>query len=247
VQLDTSTGKILQILRFDDTILPPGAQMNDLRFHGRMMYITDSGLGGLIVHDLATEKTLRRLSGSKVVKASPTKVPAILAHIKGGQTFHPPNSDLIEITADGKWLYWAAPTGPLYRIETQHLRDTTLSDQELSEKVEHVFDNNFSGGCSMDSRGNIYFSETTTGHITLLSPSGRTAVLASDSTLIRPDGSFISSDRHLYIPVKQPVAATPFEEADAVAENPFVTYAIALPSTFEGIALGKAITGEVRE
>lgn len=50
---------------------------------------------------------------------------------------------MIEITADGKWLYWAAPTGPLYRVETHLLRDTTLSDVELSAHVEAVYDNNF--------------------------------------------------------------------------------------------------------
>jgi sugar lactone lactonase YvrE len=243
VQLDSTTGKILNILRFDENILPKGAQMNDLRFHGSMMYITDSGIGGLIVHDMSTGKTLRRLSGNNLVMASLAQVPAMLAHIKGGQTFHPPNSDLIEITADGKWLYWASPTGPLYRIETRFLRDATFSDQDLKERVEHVFDSRFSGGCSMDSNGNIYFSETATGHITLLAPSGKTAVIVADPTLIRPDGSFISRDRHLYIPVKQPVAALPFEDGKEVATTPFMTYSVLLPIRFNGIELGEAITG----
>ncbi|MFT4112344.1 L-dopachrome tautomerase-related protein [Silvibacterium sp.] len=243
VQLDPRSGAVLRILRFDETILPPGAQMNDLRFHGSRMYITDSGLGGILVHDLATGKTLRRLSGDTVVKASPTQVPAILAHIKGGQTFHPPNSDLIEITADGKWLYWASPTGPLYRVETRYLNDEALANHELAEHVERVYQNNFSGGCSMDSKGNVYFSETITQHITVLAPSGKTAVLASDPTLVRPDGSFLSRDRRLYIPIKQPVAPGPSEDGKAAAEAPFVTYSIALPERFAGIALGGPVTG----
>ncbi|CAG9194826.1 conserved hypothetical protein [Paraburkholderia sabiae] len=239
VQLDAHTGQILNILRFDETILPLGAQMNDVRFHRSTMYITDSGLGGLIVHDMTTGKTLRRLSGSKVVKASAAHVPAILAHIKGNQTFHPPNSDLIEITADGKWLCWAAPTGPLYRIQTQYLNDPDLSDTQLEAHVEHVFDNSFSGGCAMDSLGNVYFSETVTHQITLLSPLGRTAVLAADERLVRPDGSFISADRHLYIPVKQPSKSDVKYRADA----PFVVYSIALPKLFYGIPIGGAVTG----
>ncbi|MDR5761268.1 L-dopachrome tautomerase-related protein [Caballeronia sp. LZ035] len=238
VRLDAQSGKVLDVLRFDDTILPPGAQLNDLRFHGSTIYLTDSGLGGIIVHDRATGKTVRRLSGDPHVKASLTEIPSILAHVKGGKTFHPPNSDMIEITSDGKWLYWAAPTGPLVRIETRFLNDATLSDAQLAARVEHVFDNRFSGGCCMDSAGNVYFSETVTHHITVLSPQGRTAVLASDPTLVRPDGSFISHDRHLYIPVKQPIVTNAAHQ-----QTPYVIYSIALPEHFDGIALGGPVTG----
>ncbi|WP_217696695.1 L-dopachrome tautomerase-related protein [Mycobacterium sp. GA-1841] len=241
IQLDPRSGRVLTVLRFDETILPPGAQMNDLRMHGSLLYVTDSGLGGLIVHDLATGKTMRRLSGDKVVRASLADVPEILAHVKGGETFRPPNSDMIEITADGKWLYWAAPTGPLYRVETRYLKDEAVSDAELAAHVEHVFDNNFSGGCAMDSLGNVYFSETVTRNITVLSPSGKTAVLVSDPTLVRPDGSFISRERRLYIPIKQPVESG--IEGPTADEAPFVTYAVSLPESLDGIPLGGPVTG----
>ncbi|MGK3123848.1 L-dopachrome tautomerase-related protein [Candidatus Pantoea formicae] len=240
VQLDANSGEILRILRFDDQILPTGAQMNDLRFHGSLMYISDSGLGGIIIHDLQSGKTVRRLSGLAVVKASHKAPPAMLAHVKGGKTFHPPNSDMIEITADGKWLYWAAPTGPLYRVETQYLRDTTRSDAEVATHVEAVYDNNFSGGCSMDSEGNVYFSETVTNNITVWSPMGKTAVLVSDPRLVRPDGSFISQQRKLYIPVKQPVKS---KESTAKTEPVFNIYLVDLPKSIDGIPLGQAVTG----
>lgn len=241
VQLDAESGEILRILRFDDHILPPGAQLNDLRFHGSLMYVTDSGLGGIIVHDFENDKTIRRLSGLPVVKASDKAPPAMLAHVKGGTTFHPPNSDMIEITADGKWLYWAAPTGPLYRVETRFLRDMTRSDAEVASQVEAVYDNNFSGGCAMDSEGNVYFSETVTHNITVWSPTGKTAVLVSDPRLVRPDGSFISQDRKLYIPVKQPVKSTTSRGEQA---SNFHIYCVDLPERVEGIRLGHAVTGE---
>lgn len=239
VQLDSTSGVILRVLRFDERILPHGAQLNDLRMHGSKIYITDSGLGGIIIHDLHTGATLRRLSGQPVVKASAAHIPPILAHVKGNKTFTPPNSDLIEITADGKWLYWAAPTGPLYRILTAYLNDVTLSDTQLSALSERVFDNVFSGGCAMDSLGNVYFSETVSNHITVLSPEGQHATLISDPRLIRPDGTFISHDRHLYIPVKQPVASVTHEEKDT-----FVIYRVQLPRTLEGMLLGDSVSGE---
>lgn len=118
----------------------------------------------------------------------------------------------------------------------RYLSDAGLSDAELIPHVEHVYDNNYAGGTSMDSLGNIYFSETATQHITVLAPSGKTVVLLSDPTLIRPDGSFISLDRRLYIPIKQPL-----ESGDA--QTPFVTYSVALPDRFAGIPLGGPVTG----
>ncbi|MDR5748224.1 hypothetical protein QCE73_34100, partial [Caballeronia sp. LZ029] len=87
IRLDPHSGRVLDVLRFDDTILPAGAQLNDLRFHGSTMYLTDSGLGGLIVHELSNGKTLRRLSGYPQVKASSIEPPAIVAHVKGGEVF----------------------------------------------------------------------------------------------------------------------------------------------------------------
>ena len=240
VQLHPETGEILSIIRFDDKILPAGAQMNDLRFHGSILYISDSGLGGIIIHDLSTGITQRRLSGRKVTKASDKAPPAILASIKGGKTFHAPNSDMIEITADGKWLYWASPTGPLYRIETRLLLDNQYSDDDLLSYVEKVYDNNFSGGCCMDSEGNIYFSETVTHNITVLSSTGETRVLVSDNRLLRPDGSFISDDRQLYIPVKTPRKNN---NTNTTGERPFVIYSVGLPGIFEGIKLGGPVKG----
>ena len=234
VQLDPRSGRVLRILRFDETILLPGAQMNDLRLRGNMLYITDSGLGGIIVHDLASGRTLRRLSGHPLVKATPGRVPAILAHIQGRATFRPPNSDLIELSPDGRWLYWASPTGPFRRLETRLLNDPAVTDADLARHVEPVFDNAFSGGCAMDSLGNLYCMETATHHITVRPLSGSTATLVSDPRLVRPDGGFISRDRRLYVPVKQAISG----EKQQLA---FAVYSIALPKALNGLALGRQI------
>jgi len=45
-----------------------------------------------------------------------------------------------------------------------------LSDEQLISHVEQVYDNNFSGGCCMDSAGNVYFSETVSHNIRYLLP-----------------------------------------------------------------------------
>jgi len=128
----------------------------------------------------------------------------------------------------------------LYRVQTEYLWNEKLSDTELAGYVELVYDNNFSGGCAMDSEGNIYLSETETHNITLWSPHGKSAVLVSDPRLVRPDGSFISPDRKLWIPVKQPVV---FTSDTGKAERVFNIYSIDLPNNYEGIPLGNAVSG----
>lgn len=238
VQLDSDSGAVLRILRFDARILPPGAQINDVRKFGNTLYISDSGLGALIVHDLASGRTWRRLSGYKRLQASPVAIPEILKKKLKGRPFHPPDSDMIEVTADGRWLYWAAPTGPFYRIETALLRNDGLTDDTLAAHIQHVADIPFTSGCSMDTVGNLYLSETGTGHLTLLSPGGQRRVLASSADFLRPDGSFISADRKLYVSVKTPPPSL------AGTQTPYPVYAVSLPSTFEGIPLGSAVSGK---
>jgi hypothetical protein len=101
----------------------------------------------------------------------------------------------------------------------------------------------FSSTEVVDTAGNVYFSETATHNITVLSPTGKTTILASDPTLSRPDGSFISKGRKLYIPVKDPVTHTTSAGVDRDPRAPYVTYSLALPERFSGITPGSAVTG----
>lgn len=236
VQLDARDGHILQVIRFGDDILPPGAKLNDLRFHGSVMYLSESGLGALIVHDMNSGQTMRRLAGRPQLMANPKTVTLDFGPGDHKRSFNPPNADMLEVSADGEWLYWAAPTGPLFRIATRTLREPGISDEMLTANVEHVADIEFCGGCAMDTLGNFYFSETNTRRITILSPSGQRATLATDPRIIRPDGSFIGSDRKLYVPIKN-------KQDDLPVGAPFPVYSVALPESFQGIALGRAVDG----
>ncbi len=236
VQLSSDTGEILKIIRFDETILPAGAKMNDLRFHGAKMYVSESGLGALIVHDLVTGETIRRLSGRPSVMAQKVSMTLALQPDGKEKPFTPPNADLIEISQDGRWLFWAAPTGPLYKIPTDYLNDPAMTDDELEKHVEKVSDIEFSNGCAMDTLENFYSCETKSGKITVIAPSGKTATLTFDPDFVRPDGAFISSDRKLYVPRKP-------REPGGKADAPFAIYAVPLPDTIDGIRLGNAVTG----
>jgi len=235
VQLHPRTGQVLKIIRYDEKILPPGAKLNDLRLYGSLIYNTDSGLGGIIVHDQVTGKTLRRLSGFKEVLASPEPPRPGSHHVT-------PKSDLIEISPDGEWLSWASPTGPFWRVQTKYLWDESMPDTVLATHVEHWFDTPLVGGSAMDTLGNLYLSDIHGQRVILRSPSGQETVLASHPELFSADAPFISADRKLYVPSPQTERTALFGGTDRT-QRPFLTMVVELPKEFAGIPLGDAITG----
>lgn len=239
VQLDPRSGKILQIIRFADDIVPPGSKINDLRFHGSLIYITDSGLGGIIVHDLATGKTIRRLSGYPQMQANPEAPPKPGAPVSHHKT---PKSDLIEVSADGAWLYWASPTGPFRRVQTKYLLDQSLPDATLAQHVELYFDMTLTGGSAMDTLGNLYLTDIPGQRVILRSPGGKEAVLGYHPDLISGDAPFLTADHKLYIPAPQTQWTALFGGPDHT-KRPYLTFVMQLPKEFAGIPIGDPITG----
>lgn len=235
VQLDARSGKVLNVIRFTEETAPAGSKINDLRFDGDIIYITDSGLGAIIVHDQTTGKTIRRLSGFPEVLASPEPPRPGSHHVT-------PKSDLIEISPDGKWLYWASPTGPFRRVKTRYLRDTSMPDAELARHVEKFADTGLTGGSAMDTLGNLYLADIHGQRVIVRSPSGQEAILASHPELFSADAPFISADRRLYVPSPQTERTALFGGPDRT-KRPFLTFVVDLPKEFAGMPLGNAITG----
>ncbi|AXC26731.1 bleomycin resistance protein [Acetobacter sp. JWB] len=246
VQLDVKTGDIMQVLSFSAAIMPPGARFNDLRIHGDLIFVTDSGLGGVIVHNLSTGKTLRRLSGQKVMRNDGVHLHRgiggrILADGEGRR----PDiaSDDIEVDASGTWLYFAVPAGPLKRIGVADLLDMALTDDQLAQKVEIVAEIPSIGGTCMDTRGNIYLADAENSQITVLSPSGKRATLVQDHRLISPDALFIDRNRRLYVPCPQLQKLAFLNDGRNEVQAPFLVFSIPLPDSLDGIPLGTGVEG----
>ncbi|MCJ8520911.1 sugar lactone lactonase YvrE [Pseudorhizobium tarimense] len=236
VQMDPETGKVLKVIAWDKDILPEQAKMNDLRVFDSHVYVTDSGLGALIYHNLETGKTLRRLSGYPQMQANVAP---------GGESGNhkTPKIDMIEVSKDGEWLYAAAPTGPFVKIRTADIRNESLTDDQLAEKVEHYAGIPRSGGCCLDTLGNLYLSELDNKRVSILAPDGTSAVLTSDEEFISPDGTFMTLDRTLYLPVTQARRTRLFGNETDMIKQPWKIYAIKLPQEYAGIKLGDSLNG----
>ncbi|MEJ7666918.1 MAG: hypothetical protein WKG07_49150 [Hymenobacter sp.] len=97
--------------------------VDDLRFHGDMIYVTDAGAPGLILLnqqrgraaamlDDDTTATARRPmygEGKKMVKPDGSDVAL--------------HADQMEVSPDGKYYYFQTAAGPMYRVETKYLDD----------------------------------------------------------------------------------------------------------------------------
>lgn len=246
VQLDPTDGRILRVLRFSRRIMPARAQFNDLRQHGDLLFVTDSGLGGVIIHDLATGRTLRRLSGQPVMRNDATHLHRGIGGrvLQDGAGVRPRvESDMLEIDAAGTWFYFSVPAGPLKRLRVASLLDARKSDATLAREVEVVADIPSIGGTCIDTLGNIYLSDAENCQITVLAPDGRKATLVRDARLVSPDALFIDRNRVLYIPCSQIQKLAMFNDGVNGTRKPFLVLKMSLPASVGGIALGSVVAG----
>ncbi|GHB18265.1 L-dopachrome tautomerase-related protein [Salinicola rhizosphaerae] len=234
LQFNTRTGELIRQLPLPDEVMPKGASLNDLRLDSENVYLTDSGLGGIVIVNLESGQAMRRLHQHPSTQASPKRPPIaedgkpLMSKSGKVPMVH---SDPIEISPDGRWLYYQPLTGPLYRIETAKLRDPSISDEALGEAVEFVFDTSPLTGTAMDSAGNFYMAEMDRPRISVLTPDGDMRVLAEDNELWGPDAMFITRDRKLLIPIPQTarLGAHRGPDGESVFELPFDIYQLSLP------------------
>ncbi|EIC82663.1 L-dopachrome tautomerase-related protein [Serratia sp. M24T3] len=234
LQFDTKTGKLLKKITFDEHVLPKGGNINDLRLDSKYAYFTDSGLGGIIYTDLESGKSWRRLGNHPSIKAklerpAMDETGTVLQKDDGSPKVV--NSDPIELSPDGKWLYYQTLSGPMYRVPTASLRDEKLSEQALGQQVEFVYDTPALSGTAIDNKGNIYMAEAQRPRVIMLTPDGDLKVIVEDDRIWGPDALFISHQRELYIPCPQ-TARLAYNRGPGgkdLVQRPYKIYKVKLP------------------
>lgn len=253
LQFDTASGELLRSITLPASVLPAGANLNDLRLDSEHAYLTDSGLGGIVIVNLRTGHALRRLGNHPSTRMKPERRPIG----EGGQVLRKPDgrdnqvhADPIEISPDGQWLYYQALTGPMWRVPSQALRDTQVTDKALGRLVELVYDTSTLTGTAMDSAGNLYLGQYDKPRVTVLMPDGTVQVLVEDERLWNPDAMVISNQRDLYIPVPQSARMASNRGPGGVnaLQTPFKIYKLRLPETLGArevvpMMVGKPLSG----
>ena len=120
MRVDLSTDEVVETHIFDETVAPARSYLNDVRIDTRSgtAFITDSGLGAIVVVDLETGSARRVLEDHASTKAEKTTVT-----IDGRPILLVVHCDGIALDQDGGWLYYQALTGrTMYRVPVAALR-----------------------------------------------------------------------------------------------------------------------------
>lgn len=206
VKFDLRTDKLVRVYPMDESVAPPGAVLGHMRVLGRHAFITESHYGAIIVLDQETGATRRLLSRDPKTRADPSIVPVI-----DGKEFRRANDkvqivnvNLLELSNDGRWLYFTCLFGPvLRRIETKHLLDPSLSDDDLSPLIEDVVRIPPCAGFTIDKKGRLYFSSFTQNAMLVMEDDRALKIFATDPRISFPNEPDIGPDDCLYFPASQ--------------------------------------------
>jgi sugar lactone lactonase YvrE len=122
VKVDLKTNQVAQNIPFDDDVAPKKSYLNDVRVDPKasVAFITDSGLGAIVVVNLRSGKARRRLADHKSTKAEPgVKLIIDRRELLDQKKSSPQiNSDGIALDSKNDYLYYHALTGhTLYRVK----------------------------------------------------------------------------------------------------------------------------------
>ncbi len=233
VEVDLASDRVLRVYPLGPTIAQPGSYVDDIRFNGRHAYLTDSGKPGLIVLDVDTGSLRRVLEGDRSTVAAPDRDVILSGRVirkKDGKPLRI-QVDPLEVSPDGRWLYFAPLSGPWSRIETRYLDDPALTPQELAQHVEPWADLPPVGGTAMDSDGTLYFNDLAADAVRRRTPDGRIETIIHDPRLHWVDAPFLDAQHRLWLPVPQLDRSDVFVGADRSREWPVRLYRINVPGS----------------
>ncbi len=229
VHISLATGKVVNSYVFKEPTLQPTSYLDDVRFNGDFAYITDPGAVGLVVLNLKSGKSWRVLDNHPLsIDHQPIYADGKKLILRDGREKRV-GLDQLEVSPDGKWLYYQAIPGPLARIETRYLNDSALSAAEVAKDAEKVRETWSTGGTAIDAEGNIYASDINTRSIKRISPDGKVTTVVQDPRLVWIDAMWVSNGA-LWMPSGQ-INRTPATTGGkpSTVEYPVKLYRLPLP------------------
>lgn len=236
IKIDLHSNAVERVYRFSLDFLPPGSVLGHMRVDGRFAYVTESHHdAAIIVVDLESGAARKVLAGHPLTQADP-KATAMIQ----GREFRARNGgvpqvhvDLLELSRDGKWLYFAALLGPmLRRVPTAVLQDAALSDAEVAASVEDVIAIPPLAGLARDVRDNLYICAFTQDAILRLAPGAKTLeTLITDPRISFPNEGCVGPDGFFYFPGSQIHRSARFGDGTSQVQLPFEVMKIRVGET----------------
>jgi len=242
VAFDITSRAVVEKIPLPEQVAHRDSYLNDVRFDlrrgkGGYAFITDSstrGLNAIIVVDLATGESWRRLDGHRSVRPQPGFLPLVngtpLMVREPGKRAHPlaVGCDGLALSPDGSLLYYSVLTGNhLFSVSVDALVDRKKNDQQVARTVVDLGNKTTaSDGLAMDSKGRLYLTDYEHNSILRRSPDGNIDTLVKDARLQWPDTLAISRDHYLYVTANQLNLLPRFHDGKDLRHQPWYIFRV---------------------
>ncbi|GLQ64263.1 yellow [Gluconobacter cerinus] len=228
VRIDPATGHVLRIYPLGPEIAQAGSYIDDIRFNGTHAYLTDAGKMALIVLDIETGQARRVLENDVSTRARAERPIIMDGHVVENKPHRPllVNVDPLEVSPDGKWLYFGPLEGPWSQVPTVLLDDPNVSSADVSAAVQPWADLPPIGGSVMDAAGNLYFTNLKDSSVYRRDISGKITRLISDPRLHWADAPCLAPDGRLWLPIAQLDRLPLFHQGQSYIQQPFLLVSI---------------------
>ena len=223
IDLNTDTIKRTLILPFQ--VAPEGSYINDIRItpDGQWGFISDSGLGAIIVLNTRTGEARRVLADHPSTKGNSDRIITIDDRpLLVNETGKPPviHCDGIAISPDAKWVYYKAISAdPLYRVPVAMLTDDRIPAAQLADSIENLGNAPITDAMIFDDHANLYFSALEHNAIIYRSPDGQYHDLVRDPIISWPDSFAIDHHHNLLVFTTAQIHRTPRFSKDSQWPN----------------------------
>ncbi|MEV4760902.1 L-dopachrome tautomerase-related protein [Micromonospora sp. NPDC049559] len=223
IVVDVDTDSVVQVYDLGP-VLREQSYVDDVRFNGDRAYLTDAGAPGLIVLELSTGWLRRVLEDHpSTIGRRPLRADGeVLRDASGGEVHL--HSDQLEVSPDGRYLYYQPASGPLSRLETRWLDDPEVPAETLAQHVRTWVETPTAGGTAIDANGTIYFSDPDQRRILRIAPDRQVDTLVADARLTWPDAMWIDGAGTLWIPAAQLNRTAGFNAGRSAVEYPVWIY-----------------------
>jgi sugar lactone lactonase YvrE len=240
--IDLQNGSVVKNLSFPEGVFLPTTVLKDFRITPRIgkegtAIICDSspaGKSALIVVDLETGKSIRRLNGHPTVEAEPNFVifaegeMVRLRDSEDNQRDWTAGVTGLALSNDGSLVYYSPMAGlSLSSVSVAALCDGAISEEAVEKTVKVIFrEIGTSDGLESDSQNRLYLTDVENNEIWLLNTNGTTSKLVKDNRLIWPDRLCLTKDGYLYVTASQFNRGPWFHFGQDLRTKPFHLYRV---------------------
>ncbi|MEH2273681.1 MAG: L-dopachrome tautomerase-related protein [Nostoc sp.] len=237
IGVDLKQNRIFKTILFPQEVALPTTYLNDVRFDLRrgeagMAFITDSsdkGANGIIVVDLASGKSWRRLNDHPSTKAEPNFLPSVEGQPLMSRPLNQPpsyiklGSDGIAISADGKRLFYCPlASRKLYSVSVDALSNEQMSDAQVAATVEdHGDKGGGSDGLESDANNRVYLTNYEQNAIFRRNEWGMIEPLIHDPRVLWPDTLSVAKDGYLYFTANQLHRQARYHQGKDLRQKPY--------------------------